>query len=470
MSKNANLFKEAIADAKTLRKVAMANAKKSLEEAFEPKMQSMLNNKLAEMEELEETENVEEGTDVDDASDVGNDMSHNAKRGKHQNETASMEEELEGILRELGMNESDDLEESQEIEESEEDYGLNASNVNEEGSDETETSDDSEDTSSEIPSDDMEGGEDMGAPEDENVTELTVSGLTDIVKQAVQDAMNGGTGMGDDTDMSDAGMDGAPDMGGADQPGGSDEEVDLDELLAELDGDVNESDDLEESDETNENQDIEESEEMDESAKKGMFEKGRAKGKHSGVPKNQGKPGFQKAPTGKTKKMSESLKDAISETTKAWFKAKGKGSVGKPTKQGKPGFQKAPTGKTPKVSELAQQELNEAIKTINELKSTLKETNLLNAKLLYVNKLFKAKPLSESQKVKVVAAFDKARNIQEAKVIFESLSETITVKKSPLKESLMTGMASKSISGVRPKQVIVEDAAVKRMQKLAGII
>ncbi len=60
------------------------------------------------------------------------------------------------------------------------------------------------------------------------------------------------------------------------------------------------------------------------------------------------------------------------------------------------------------------EELAEAIETINTLRSELNEVNLLNAKLLYVNKLFKAKNLTESQKLKVIASFDKATNVKEA--------------------------------------------------------
>jgi hypothetical protein len=117
------------------------------------------------------------------------------------------------------------------------------------------------------------------------------------------------------------------------------------------------------------------------------------------------------------------------------------------------------------------EDLDEAINTINTLRSELQEVNLLNAKLLYVNKIFKAKNLTESQKVKVIASFDKATTAKEAKIVFESLESTLTAVtsnvKSQIKESL--GFASKA-AGMAPKKQIVEvNDSITRMQQLAGI-
>ena len=115
-------------------------------------------------------------------------------------------------------------------------------------------------------------------------------------------------------------------------------------------------------------------------------------------------------------------------------------------------------------------EMKEAIDTINTLRNELNEVNLLNAKLLYVNKIFKAKNLSESQKLKVIASFDKATTAKEAKVVFESLNAnlTATAPKQAIKESL--GFASRA-AGVAPRKAIVEtNDAITRMQKLANII
>ena len=66
---NSKLLKEAIADAKAVKETALANAKIALEEAFTPRLQSMLTQKLraeAEMEDdAEEVEDDFDSTDMD---------------------------------------------------------------------------------------------------------------------------------------------------------------------------------------------------------------------------------------------------------------------------------------------------------------------------------------------------------------------------------------------------------------------
>jgi hypothetical protein len=114
-------------------------------------------------------------------------------------------------------------------------------------------------------------------------------------------------------------------------------------------------------------------------------------------------------------------------------------------------------------------ELGEAYSVIKTLKSELNEINLLNAKLLYTNKIFKAKNLNESQKVKVLSSFDKATTVGEVKLVFETLNEGIKVKSNVIKENL--GRASKGTVTPNVKKPIVEsNDAFLRMQKLAGII
>jgi hypothetical protein len=119
---------------------------------------------------------------------------------------------------------------------------------------------------------------------------------------------------------------------------------------------------------------------------------------------------------------------------------------------------------------IMKEELKTALKAVNELKTELNEVNLLNAKLLYTNKIFKAKNLTESEKVKVLNTFDKAETVKEVKLVFETLTESFkaTAKKSPIKESL--GSASKMIATAAPKQPIIEvNDAFARMQQLAGL-
>ena len=117
-------------------------------------------------------------------------------------------------------------------------------------------------------------------------------------------------------------------------------------------------------------------------------------------------------------------------------------------------------------------ELEEAYDTIKTLRSEMNEVNLLNAKLLYTNKVFRAKNLTESQKVKVLETFDKATTVKEVKLVFESLSfdtKPSKIVKNPIRESL--GGASKAMNTSNTKRPILEvNEQFSRMQKLAGII
>lgn len=116
------------------------------------------------------------------------------------------------------------------------------------------------------------------------------------------------------------------------------------------------------------------------------------------------------------------------------------------------------------------EELEEAMATIAILKKDLNEINLLNAKLLYTNKIFRSKSLTESQKVKVLTAFDKATTKKEVELVYETLSEGLKVStistKSPIKESL--GSASRALGSAVSKPIIENDA-FSRMRELAGL-
>jgi hypothetical protein len=121
------------------------------------------------------------------------------------------------------------------------------------------------------------------------------------------------------------------------------------------------------------------------------------------------------------------------------------------------------------------EDLTIALDEVNSLKTELNEVNLLNAKLLYTNKIFKSKNLTEDKKVKVLKAFDNAKDVKHAKTIFETLNEGLldnNSNKSRISE-MRKGSASK-ITGKAPvtkKQPIVEsDVMVARFKKLAGII
>jgi len=108
-------------------------------------------------------------------------------------------------------------------------------------------------------------------------------------------------------------------------------------------------------------------------------------------------------------------------------------------------------------------ELNETVKI---LKSELNDINVLNAKLLYTNKIFRNKSLTESQKVKVLTAFDKTTTKKEVELVYETLLESLKVStvKTSIKESMSS--ASKVLGGVTSRPIIENDA-FSRMRELA---
>ena len=121
--------------------------------------------------------------------------------------------------------------------------------------------------------------------------------------------------------------------------------------------------------------------------------------------------------------------------------------------------------------EAVKEELEEAYKTVRQLKTIINEVNLLNAKLLYTNKLFRNFELSEGQKMKVIENFDRAVNTREVKLVFSTLAESFNrpTKKRVVKES----SASKPTATTAPKKtnVITEGfAQAERWKKLAGLL
>jgi hypothetical protein len=122
-------------------------------------------------------------------------------------------------------------------------------------------------------------------------------------------------------------------------------------------------------------------------------------------------------------------------------------------------------------------ELEEAYSTIKSLRKTINEVNLLNAKLLYTNKLFRGYNLTNEQKVKVVENLDRTSSVREVKLVYATLAESMkmggTLKKAGIKKSITEGFASKKSTSTAPtKEVITEsgDTIADRFKKLAGIV
>jgi hypothetical protein len=441
MATNRAMLKEAIADAKAVKETAIANAKAALEEAFTPQLKSMLSMKLQEMnddEDLEETHMYEKkDEDLEEMHD----------------EKDTMEEvDLEELLAEL---EEDEVEEGlYEAEETEE----------EEISDEEETKEDEaepidlEDMTDEdlksmiedviadmIKSGELEGGnteEESEEVEDEKVEDEEDVDLAELLREIEE--MEGGYGLEEDS------------ISEGKVPSKEELEAKLTTLTPEEEKmlfkaiqDVNASTLSEE--ENGAEKEIE-------TVKQKVARIAQTVGLSTSV---LGTISFiagviNDSGAAKAAKMAQTIPmDALAAA----------GGVGILM-----GLATAMYGYlNKKMEESRHDELKEAYSTIETLKSELNEINLLNAKLLYTNKIFKSKTLNESQKVKVLSSFDKAKNVGEVKMVFETLNEGIKVSKNTINENL--GRASKGTITPNVKKPIVEsNEAFLRMQKLAGII
>ena len=419
MSNNQKLFKDAIADAKVLREVAIANAKTALEESFSPRIQSMFEKRIMEAEEIDEEELDEKITyegDKDNLIDSLDETMDSEKDDFMEGDDVDLEELFNSLSEEEDMEEmyhgKEEMDEEYDLEEILRELEDESLEENEEELDEYFSYDDKSPSGQRAknqPQDrlavrkpgmvaaDKEGYRDVvnkkgtgkhysmtgpkgplpeeeelyentmfeKASADEEIKDVTVEELRDLIRDAIKAAM-GDAEMGSDEDM---------------------ETIDLD-----MDSEEEDKDSKKKSKKDDEK------EKMDE------------RRRYKGVPK-----------------MDESYDE---------------------------------------------KELEEAINTINILRSQLNEVNLLNAKLIYVNKIFKANNLNESQKVKVVNSFDKAKTLNEAKNIYEVIKDTVKTSSKPkvaLHESKQ--FASNVIGGTSARQPILEsNDVINRMQKLAGII
>ena len=405
---NKQFFQEALLEAKAIRETALVAAKEALEEAFTPKIKSMIDAKLSLMEDdasddnedssmdeakakAEEAKKVEEKKDMEEAKDMDEakvDETKDMEEGADMEENAELDEmELDEILAELEREDANEgvapagvpvnplnleakkVDEKKEVDEAKKDVKEGeAAYEYEKG---------------------KQAGKKLGEGEegDEEMTELTVDELKDIIRDVLADVLGSDAAAEDEMGAEEDGED----IEVSDEEEVSDD-MELESILRELD--------KKEEGKMDEKKDVDEAKKVDE--KKEMDEK---------------------------KDMDEAKKEV----------------------------------------EEAKKEVEEAVKVIKALKNELNEVNLLNAKLLYVNKIFKSKSLTESQKVKVINAFDRAESVKEVKNTYETLKESFNgaAQKSTIKESV--GFASKSVIGGAAVQPIVADDFVSRMQKLAGI-
>ena len=438
---NRDLLKEAIADAKALKETAIANAKAALEEAFEPRLKSMLSAKLEEMEkeEMEEADMTEAKKEYkdDDRKDGGESKetkrTEKMKYGKDLAEAEEMDEmDLDELLAELDEDARTDAEE--------EGYkdGMK---------DEKEDMDDMDDE--EIDLDDM-SEDDLKSFIEDVIADMVTAGELEAGEEFETEDE-------DEIDVED------------------DEDIDVEDDV-DVDVEVNEA--KEDMDEGYGKDDMDEAkEDMDE----GIMDKLKAayndKELMSKIVTVDGKKVSMKdllslAGSGATAGMTEEKEDM---DEKQGYDARlddaegarhGKKKQDMAQRRADSENMEKADGKRKFSGDKEMDKMNEELK---ELRADLQETNLLNAKLLYTNKIFRAKNLKEAQKVKVLEAFDKASNVKEVKLIFETLNEGMVNKKSaPIKENL--GSASKAAGVAQHRKPIVEvDSQVSRWQKLAGI-
>jgi hypothetical protein len=372
---NRDILKEAIADAKSIKEAAIANAKVALEEAFTPYLKEKLSAKLAEIdamdEEMDEAKAMDEKMDMDEMYDM-DESKDKMYEDEDMNEMEDMDEmkksmdemDLDELLREL-----EDMDETINDPRGPGAHGNIAPTAQSDTDLNEAKGEDEEDVEIDL----------------ENMSE---EDLKSFIEGVIADMIEAGE--------LEAGHEGMEDEEGAEEEESEEEEeISIDELM------------------------------------NGLSERKKYGGNKGDVPASK---------RGDKKDTAE--EEGVEDYKKKLKKMK--------------------------------EELDEAYEALNNVKSEINEVNLLNSKLLYLNKVFKAKNLTESQKVKVLAAFDKATSKKEAQLVYETVMESLNntnTTKRPVTESVR-GMASKVISGTSnsTKQPIIEvNAAFERMQKLAGI-
>jgi hypothetical protein len=365
---SSKLLKEAIADAKAVRETAIANAKIALEEAFTPRLQSILSKKLtAEMEGEEEEVEVNEDNDV--SSELGG-----GDNKQPADKANSAQTDLSGIAKQSG-------EPGSEGEETKvKDLTEGEDEESEEMGEEYSTEDDEETAPA------MEGEDEMGEDEldlESIIRELEAQIAGEESEEEVPaeaPAMEGEEAPVEEPVAAEPTE--APAMEAEEAPA-DEEEIDLDEILREM--------------------------------------------------------GY-----GDDEAEEDKAEDA--------------------------GEMKAEVAKL-------ETELAEAIAVIKSLKGTINEVNLLNAKLLYANKLFRGYNLTNEQKVKVVENLDRTSTVREVKLVYATLSESMKFtgterKVAQVKKNITEGTASKAQASTAPaKEIIAEsNELANRFKQLAGII
>lgn len=465
-------MKEAIADAKSVKEAAIANAKAALEEAFTPYLKEKFSAKLAEME-AEDMDEAKEEMDENYSEEGMEEMSNpvmrrglkgddkEEKRTEKMREESEMEEmDLDELLAELDeeMGKDKDMEE----------------NLNEDAR---------TDAEEEGYEDGMEDEKEDEEDDEIDLEDMTEDELKDLIEDVIEDMVRAGELEAGEKFEDD-----------------EEEDIDIDiedeEEITEMkkqgyDDREDESVSARRGKEADKKQSFKAR--RDDSYGKFGKRDAEATGKASGPGKNKiNKENLNEEEDMMDEGVIDQLKavyndpevlgklitvDGKKMSLKDFLKMAGTAAAG--------GMRKSGAGKGPFNTEGVEEdkrtdaeeegyldgmrdEKEDMMREIEELASTLSETKLLNAKLLYTNKIFRAKNLNETQKVKVLEAFDKATSVRDAKLIYETLT-TVKETKTAVTES-MRGMASKAAGMAPEKKPILEvNDQFARWQILAGI-
>jgi hypothetical protein len=416
---NSKLLKEAIADAKAVKETALANAKLALEEAFTPRLQSILSQKMrAEAEEMDMDDEQETTNEELSSTGIGSKVDAGYAETPGSNPTLDAMTDLSvGVKKDAGKPEQagTDYKKVADISEEENPFA-----------DDAMAGDDKDAKIAELEARivELEGGNDS---EEDSMDSITPE---------EGDLDNDG-----DHDMADHDMeDDSMDMDSNDEE--SEDDMDLESIIRELEAQL----EGEGSDENEESMyEAEETEKVEE-AKDETEEKDAT---------NEEAKEDDKEEMDEVIDLEEILREMESD-----MKADDKEKVDE-------------------AEEEKEKELEEAYSTIKSLQKTINEVNLLNAKLLFANKLFRAHNMTNEQKVKVIETLDRTNSVREVKLVYSTLAENFKYTSSSnkiAKKSIQEGIASKVTKSTKPavaeqKEVISENANFSdRFKKLAGII
>ena len=430
-----DLLREAIADAKAVRETALANAKIALEEAFTPRLQSMLSKKIAsEMEDKdeEEAEEMREGEHEQGEHEEGE-----HEEGMHDAEEMDAEE----------MRDADEMDaEEMDAEEMRDADEMDAEEMrdSEEEMEEMRDADEEE----------MDESEDKEEMEDKDEKEM--SEMEDKDEEEKMDEM-------EDKDEDDE----------------MDEELDLESVLAELEKDLDDEEKMDE--EYNENEvedgmDKDEVEVDDEKLAENDVSSDIGKGDNKLAPTagDTSKVGQGPESEGSDKKAGDELSDheTVDDLVEGEDKEEGEHEEDLDLDEVLRALTEEEAEENDaEENEKLKAEIKEHRKVINFMRGKLNEVNLLNAKLLFSNKLFRAFGLNNNQKLKVVETFDRTKNLREVKLVYATLAESFKRPGKRISESVKKGSASKPVRSTKPKAVLSEGQELKaRFKKLANIL